>query len=324
MPPFRALAAAVLGVVVVVAVVYVSTSQGKAPEMSLLQKKSQVSSSTANHLRNRLGESARWRTGPRGRRRRGMNRDAEKCGAEKCCVVRSGELFRGADAWMGGVQLRAHAARLEELHSIRFGATTLGDTGTEEGNRGFYWNYGFAHPHRAPFHQETEREKPCQTVHATRGAAGVARRLLLGSSGAPWTCDAFLTCPDCPRLSAPPLPHSAPRVSRTEPTDGKGVVTCKARHAGWGCGGESGVAYSEPTQRCPPACRLFHSPQFVLEVAGIQGPVVQIRGPGKYQLLPLCLSDGRWVVGDSPRAGVWCVADLCYTKYNDSVTPAQP
>ncbi|KAJ1469851.1 hypothetical protein T484DRAFT_1850173 [Baffinella frigidus] len=79
MPPFRALAAAVLGVVVVVAVVYVSTSQGKAPEMSLLQKKS---------------------------------------------------------------QLRAHAARLEELHSIRFGATTLGDTGTEEGNRGFYWNYG--------------------------------------------------------------------------------------------------------------------------------------------------------------------------------------
>ena len=46
--PWRGIAASVLGVVAVVAVVYVSTPQAKAPEMTLLQKKTQVCSSTAD------------------------------------------------------------------------------------------------------------------------------------------------------------------------------------------------------------------------------------------------------------------------------------
>ena len=46
--PWRGIAASVLGVVAVAAVVYVSTPQAKAPEMTLLQKKTQVRSSTAD------------------------------------------------------------------------------------------------------------------------------------------------------------------------------------------------------------------------------------------------------------------------------------
>jgi len=47
---------------------------------------------------------------------------------------------------------REHNHRmLEELDSINFGATTIGNTGQEEGNLGAIWNYGavrFTHKNR--------------------------------------------------------------------------------------------------------------------------------------------------------------------------------